>query len=209
MSPRSRIATALVCGSIAALAATAPAAAADCSNQDIHAIDQSEGQIEDSLQCLINEQRAEAGLPTVRPEGRLRSAAQRHSNDMVSSSYFAHDAPAGDTFIDRISATGYMRGSSSWLVGENLVWGTSSLSTPASMVEAWMNSPDHRANILRPRFREIGISAVRGTPYDATDDDGITVSSEYGVRKVHKGGKGARSARKAKKRSAQRKKRSH
>lgn len=205
MSPRSRIAIALACGSIAALAATAPAVAADCPNADVYAVDQSESQIEESLQCLINERRAEAGLATVRPENRLRNAAERHSQDMVANGSFEHDGTTGDTFIDRISATGYMRGTSSWLVGENLVWGTSSMSTPASMVEAWMNSPDHRANLLRPRFRELGISAVRGTPYEASDGDGITVSSEYGVRKGRKGGKkNARSARKAKKRSAQR-----
>jgi hypothetical protein len=131
---------------------------------------------------------------------------------MVADGYFAHDTPSGVSFIDRIVATGYTRGASYWLVGENLVWGSYSLSTPASMVQAWMDSPAHRANIMRSPFREIGIAAVRGTPYDANDPEGITVSSEYGVRKAKKrhGRKAAaaRKARKAKKRRAARRKRS-
>ncbi len=45
-----------------------------------------------------------------------------------------------------------------------------------------MGSPSHRANLLRDRFREIGVAAVRGTPYDASDNTGVTVSSEYGFR---------------------------
>ena len=79
-----------------------------------------------------------------------------------------------------------MRGARSWLVGENLVWGTGRLSTPASMVAAWMDSPPHRANLLRSRFREIGLSGVLGTPNEAADGDGITVSSEFGTRDVKK-----------------------
>jgi uncharacterized protein YkwD len=206
MSPRSRLAAALVCGALGALAGAAQAGASHCPGATIYASEQSTSQIEESLHCLINERRSEGGLATVRPEGRLRNAAERHSLDMASNGYFAHDAPNGDSFIDRIVATGYTRGSSSWLVGENLVWGSFSLSTPESMVAAWMNSPSHRANLMRDRFRDLGISAVRGTPYDASDADGITVSSEYGVRKARRSGKkAARAARKARKRAARRK----
>ena len=205
MSPRSRLASALACGVIAALATAAPAAAF-CPDADTAASEQGTAQLEESLRCLINERRATEGLAPVRPEARLRDAAQRHSEDMVFNGYFAHDTPSGVSFIDRIVATGYTRGASSWLVGENLVWGTQSLSTPESMVQAWMDSPTHRANLMRARFREMGIAAVRGTPYDAADPEGITVSSEYGVRKAKRGGKkGARAARaRAKKRAARR-----
>ncbi len=49
-----------------------------------------------------------------------------------------------------------------------------------------MNSPPHRANLLRGRFREIGLSAARGTPISAADGNGVTVSSEYGYRDVRK-----------------------
>lgn len=204
MSPRKRISAALACGALAALVASAPAAASHCPGADTFASEQTLTQVEESLHCLLNERRAEAGLATVRPEARLRAAAQRHSDDMVARGFFAHDSPSGVSFIRRIAATGYTRKASSWLVGENLVWGTDSLSTPASMVQAWMNSPTHRANVLRAPFRELGIAAVRGTPYDASDPDGVTVSSEYGVRKDAKRGK--KSARAAKKRAKKRSK---
>ncbi len=203
MSPRSRFAVLLGIAALAALAPAASASANHCPDAETLASLQSVPQIEESVRCLINERRSEAGLPTLRPEGRLSVAAQRHSQDMVDQGYFDHDGPGGDSFIDRIVATGYTRGARSWLVGENLVWGSSSLSTPESMVEAWMNSPSHRANLMRERFRELGIAAVRGTPYDASDPEGITVSSEYGVRKNGKRGK--KGARAAKKRAARRK----
>ena len=45
-----------------------------------------------------------------------------------------------------------------------------------------MRSPPHRANLLRARFREVGVAAVRGTPFNASDDNGVTISSEYGFR---------------------------
>ena len=209
MSPRSRLAAVLGITMLGALGAAAPAAASHCPGAAVYAAEQSTGQIEESLHCLINERRAEGGLGSVRVEYRLRAAAERHSQDMVANGYFAHDAPSGASFIDRIVATGYTRGVSSWVVGENLVWGSYSLSTPESMVQAWMDSPAHRANLMRGRFRELGIAAVRGTPYDATDLDGITVSSEYGFRKDRKRGgkKAARAAKKAKKRRAARRKR--
>ena len=101
---------------------------------------------------------------------------------MISQGYFEHTSPAGVTFIDRIEATGYMQGARSWTVGENLVWGTGPLSTPQALVTAWMNSPPHRENLLRPAFREIGIAAVAGTPVSQGDLTGVTVSSEYGYR---------------------------
>ena len=105
---------------------------------------------------------------------------------MVSQGYFEHTSPAGVTFIDRIAATGYTLGARSWEVGENLVWGTGPLSTPQSLVTSWMNSPPHRENLLRARFREIGIAAVVGTPRSSLDVSGVTVSSEYGYRSFAK-----------------------
>jgi hypothetical protein len=105
--------------------------------------------------------------------------------------------------MDRIEGTGYMRGARTWTVGENLVWGTGPLSTPQALVTAWMNSPPHRENLLRPTFREIGVAAADGTPVSRSDLTGVTVSSEYGYRtfgskKAKRKGK-ARKARKARK----------
>jgi uncharacterized protein YkwD len=180
MSPFRRIAPlALLCG---AFVIASPAVASACTGTDLPSADQTEAQLEDTVLCLINEQRASARRPPVRTNSKLRAAALRHSSDMVSQGFFAHTTPAGVDFIDRIRQAGYVNRSRAWLVGENLVWGAGSRSTPGALVEGWMQSPAHRDNLLRKRFREIGIAAVSGTPSDASNADGITVSSEYGYR---------------------------
>jgi uncharacterized protein YkwD len=169
----------------------------------------SQNQMESSISCLINEERTSFGLQPVQPNADLRQAALSHSEEMIDESYFEHTSPAGLTFIQRIQGTGYMRSVRSWVVGENLVWGTENLSTPQSLVTAWMNSPPHRANLLRPRFREIGVAAVVGTPVagGSADATGVTVSSEYGYRSYGKRSREAKASKKS--RAAKARKRSH
>lgn len=161
---------------------SAQASAADCGPVDTQVTGLNEVQMESSISCLINDERASYGLQPVTPNSDLRQAALSHSNDMIDHSYFEHTSPSGLTFVDRIEATGYMRSARSWVVGENLVWGTGPLSTPQALVTAWMNSPPHRENLLRPSFREIGVAALAGTPVSGSDLTGVTVSSEYGYR---------------------------
>ena len=182
--PRVRLFTAaaiLISGS--ALVSAIPASASNCAGAEAEARALSPTQLESSVTCLINQKRAKAGLRSVRFSGRLRHAALSHSQDMVRRGYFEHTSPSGKTFVDRITAAGYIRGARRWLLGENLIWGRGTESTPQAMVDDWMGSPPHRANLLRPRFREIGVAAVRGTPVDSSDVNGVTVSSEYGFRK--------------------------
>jgi len=198
------------------LVATSSASASDCGPTGTQVTGLSQPQMESSIACLINVQRTSSGLQPVSPNGELRQAALSHSNEMISQSYFEHTSPAGVTFEDRIERTGYMRNARSWLVGENLVWGTGQLSTPQAVVTAWMNSPPHRENLLRPTFREIGIAAIRGTPQGQSDPTGATVSSEYGYRtfggdKKAKAGSKKHTSSKAKARKARshKKKRHH
>ncbi len=186
MPTRGRIFTALAIVAACALAQAPGASASSCPGAETDAAGQGTAALEQSVLCLINERRAAAGVASVRANRQLAQAAAKHSTDMVQNGFFAHTSPAGSTFIDRITATGYTRGARSWLLGENLVWGSGGLSTPASLVEAWMESQPHRANLLRGRFRDIGLSGVRGTPNDAGDGDGITFSSEYGYRDTKK-----------------------
>jgi uncharacterized protein YkwD len=184
------------------LVASASASAADCGPVDTPVIGLSEAQMESSITCLINDERTSNGLHPVTPNGDLRQAALSHSNEMINQSYFEHTSPAGVTFMDRIEATGYMQGTRSWTVGENLVWGTGPLSTPQALVTAWMNSPPHRENLLRPTFRELGVAALTGTPQTQSDPTGVTVSSEYGYRTF--AGKKRKSKGKGKARKARR-----
>ena len=205
MATRAQILAALAIATACALAPSTAAAVSSCAGAETEAAELGTVALEQSVLCVINEQRRAAGIAPVRSNPKLAQAAARHSNDMVQNGFFSHTSPGGATFIDRISATGYMRGARSWLVGENLVWGTGHLSTPASVVDVWMDSPPHRANLLRARFREIGLSGVSGTPNEAVDGDGITVSSEYGTRtrdvkkkRARKTGRKARARRRSK-----------
>jgi uncharacterized protein YkwD len=181
------------------LVAGSPARASSCPNLDVQVIGLSQGAMEGSIACLINEQRAVHGVGPVQTNADLRQAALGHSSEMVSQGYFEHTSPAGVTFVDRIEATGYTRGTRVWEVGENLVWGRGPLSTPQSLVTSWMNSPPHRENLLRARFREVGIAAVVGTPQSGRDVAGVTVSSEYGYRAFAKTKKKKRGKGKARK----------
>ena len=164
-----------------ALVATSSASATNCPNTTSISPLLSQARMETSITCLINEERTSHGLQPVVPNSDLRAAALSHSNDMVANGYFEHTSPTGVTFLDRIAATGYTQ-TRSWVVGENLVWGLGTYSTPQSMVTAWMNSPPHRENLLKPVFREIGVAAVPGTPEPVSNPLGTTVSSEYGFR---------------------------
>ncbi len=181
------------------LVAGSSASAADCGPANTEVDGLSQAAMESSVTCLINDERTSYGLQPVTPNADLRQAALSHSNEMVNQGYFEHTSPSGVTFMDRIESTGYIHGARSWTVGENLVWGSGPLSTPQALVTAWMNSPPHRENLLRPSFREMGLAAVTGTPVRRSDASGVTVSSEYGYRtfagKKHKGRGKARKAR--------------
>ena len=91
----------------------------------------------------------------------LQRAAELHSLDMATRDFFDHVNPDGVHSDARIVRQGYP----ALLVGENLAWGEMVKSTPAAIVSMWMNSPGHRANVLEPQYREIGI----GLAYDAPE----------------------------------------
>ena len=131
--------------------------------------------------CLLNRARAEAGLRPLRLNGRLSYAARRHSHDMVARRYFAHDSLNGATPFQRMRATHYVPRDASWWLGENIGWGAGSLASPAALVSAWMHSPMHRANILSPHFREIGIGIAVGAPTRAfAGQPGATYTTDFG-----------------------------
>lgn len=198
MRSRPLIASLALLAGIAAFAAVPAAASATCPGESVRSSLQTEVAMSQSIFCLINEERAGAGVGPVVANRQLDAAGLVHSKDMVSKGYFAHTSPKGIDFVERITDTGYMGAANSWQVGENIAWGSDSLSTPAELVQAWMESPPHRSNLLRRQFREIGIGVVRGTPTADPDSDGVTVSSEYGTRSVKK----AKKATKAKTRLA-------
>ena len=108
---------------------------------------------------LTNQERAKAGQPPLKANPLLAQVAADHSQAMADGDFFDHTNPVSGTEPrDRAGDAGYP-GSK---VGENIAQGTD---TPEAVVEGWMNSPGHRANILDPDFREIGVGYV----YDTED----------------------------------------
>mgnify|MGYP005840421387 CR=1 FL=1 len=107
-----------------------------------------------------NAERKKARLPPLQPNPALFAAARAHTSNMARQDKLAHELD-GKAPADRAQAAGYRYS----LVGENVAMGQSG---PAEVVEGWMNSPGHRANILKPEFTEIGIGIGRnsdGRPY--------------------------------------------
>jgi uncharacterized protein YkwD len=101
----------------------------------------------------LNRVRAEHGLSQLRYDATLERAARAHSRVMLRKDVFAHGA-----FRIRLLQFGVTAA----ITGENLAWGTGARSTTRATVVAWLASPEHRANLLRPSFTRIGVGALVG-----------------------------------------------
>ncbi len=160
-------------------AVSAPAAFAACAGSDIVPTGAVPPDYIVTTLCLINTERAEHGLGLVSHNGNLDRASVAYARQMVAESYFGHVAPDGADLTDRLYTARYMASDDEWTVGENLAWGTDSLSSPGAIMAAWMASPGHRTNILTADYREIGIGAVAGVPADHTT--GVTITTDFGT----------------------------
>src|SRR5919108_4906126 len=129
--------------------------------------------------CLLNNERAAAGLHPLTEAPGLTQPSAAYSARMVTENFFAHVAPDGATLTDRLEANGYIDPDGDWTVGENLAWGQGDLATPRNIAVAWMNSSGHRANILTGEFTEVGLGIVPGTPGDPSW--GATYTTDFGA----------------------------
>lgn len=135
-----------------------------------------------AILCLINSARMQAGVAPLRANAHLASAASRHSADMASSGYFDHTSPGGNTVGARIAASGYLKPGRAATLAENIAWIATAASTPAAMVSEWLGSPDHRANMLDPSFRDTGIGTALARPSAATSGAaGVDVTEDFGA----------------------------
>ena len=140
------------------------------------------GQARKAVLCLVNAERSKRGLSPLKRNKKLDKAAQRHNVEMLGTGCFAHECPGEPTLDDRLEQIDYIVGGLvEWAFGENVAWGLGQQGTPASVVQAWMNSSGHRANILNGDFREIGIGFNAGTP-DANSDPGGVYTTDFGLR---------------------------
>ncbi len=103
---------------------------------------------------LVNRERVAAGLRPLAPDPELTEVARQHSSDMFARGYFAHDTPEGRDPFDRIRAGGVRF----LTAGENLALARSVQIAHTGL----MNSPGHRANILRSEFGRVGIGILDG-----------------------------------------------
>jgi hypothetical protein len=104
-----------------------------------------------------NAQREAQGLVPLHLNSKLSKAAEVKVDDMFAHQYFEHESPDGKSPADIIRMQSY----EFIIVGENLALGNFKNNT--ALVQAWMDSPGHRANILNNKFQEIGIYAKKGT----------------------------------------------
>jgi uncharacterized protein YkwD len=175
----------LVAAACALALLCAPAASAQqaCEAANATPAQAGNGELVRATVCVLNEQRASHGLGPLAMNRRLSKAARQHAADMARRNYFSHDTPGGGSFVDRIRRAGYLKGARRWTVGENLAWGSHSRSAPRLIAEMWMNSPGHRANILSPAFREIGVGVVADAPVPGGGNPAATYATTFGARR--------------------------
>jgi len=125
-----------------------------------------------SIQSLLNDtnsQRGSNGLGGLGLNTQLDQAAQAKANDMAARDYWSHNTPDGQTPWSFITAAGY----NYQTAGENLAYG---FSTASDTVTGWMNSTEHRANILNTTYREVGFGIANSANYQGTGPETIVVA---------------------------------
>ncbi len=103
---------------------------------------------------LVNKERAANGLNSLTWADDLAAVARAHSQDMIDNNYFSHTNLNGESPFDRLHNAGI----SYTTAAENIAYGQK---TPEAVMNAWMNSSGHRANILNSRVKELGVGAAK------------------------------------------------
>jgi uncharacterized protein YkwD len=104
---------------------------------------------------LVNEERAKVGCDALRADASLNALAQDFSDDMAKRGFFSHTDPDGNTPWDRAAEAGVKN-----LGGENIARGQA---TAEAVMESWMNSEGHRANILNCDYTRLGVGVRNGS----------------------------------------------
>ena len=123
-------------------------------------------------------------LPPLKLSTRLTAAAREHTQEMAQQGYFSHDSANGFAFWKRIQGFYTSSPWRYWSVGENLLWSSPDVS-PSHALQMWLASPEHKANLMNPRWREIGVAAVHeaAAPGVFKGLDVTIVTTDFGVRR--------------------------
>jgi uncharacterized protein YkwD len=165
---------AALCLAVGVLLVLPAASALACANEQANPGAVSARAYARAVRCLVNEQRASAGLGALSADRRLGRAARRFSGAMVRERFFDHVSPEGSTLGQRARAAGYSGGT----LGETLGWGSGSLATPSAIVAGWMASPPHHAILVAAQFHRVGIGVASGSPEG--DAGAATVTADFG-----------------------------
>ncbi|MDD3168441.1 MAG: CAP domain-containing protein, partial [Eubacteriales bacterium] len=141
-------------------AAPAPVAAAPASAET--------GAYEQQVADLVNKERAAAGLPALKVNTNLAGVAEKKAEDLRDKNYFDHNSPTYGSPFDMMKQFGIKYSTA----GENIAKGQR---TPADVMNGWMNSPGHKANIMNANYTEIGVGYV-------TDSNGGTYWVQMFIR---------------------------
>lgn len=168
----------LACGLVAA---TPAAIAADCPGADLVPSAASIQTARAATLCLLNEQRAAAGIGPLAERSQLDDVATAHSEAMVAQRFFDHVSPSGEGLEQRLAT--YLAAASVWAAAENLAWGDGPRASPARIVDTWMRSDVHRPNILAAGYREIGIGIAIGSPRGSVPSS-ATYTADFVLRET-------------------------
>lgn len=140
--------------------------------------------LESSVVEQINQVRHEHGLAALKVSTRLAASAAQHSTEMGADGYFGHESFDHSAFWKRVARWYPSAGWRFWTIGENLLWASPDV-TPSGAVTMWMNSPEHRANLLNRSWREIGLSAVHfvEAPGAYGNQPVTIVTADFGFRR--------------------------
>ena len=166
---------------LAAVALTAPASAR---NEGPTSASSGVSALEAAVVSNVNQIRAQHGLRALKLSNRLSAAADQQTEAMGTKGFFGHNSADGSAFWKRIRRYYTDRNYRYWSVGENLLWSSPDVDA-AQALDMWMKSPEHRANLLSKRWREIGLSAihVQAAPGAFQGLDVTIVTADFGVRR--------------------------
>src|SRR3954447_14072761 len=132
----------------------------NCTDADVQPTASNLAHVSDVVFCLMNAMRANAGVPALRQQDELAKASVDHSQDMVVNKHFAHDSLDGRDVVARLKQVACIPKTGEWVIRENPVLGSGTLTAAMPLVKAWMNSPPHRENLLSADFVEVGMGLV-------------------------------------------------
>lgn len=148
-----------------------------CADADLQIVGRTRKKVRAAIVCLVNIERASAGLRSVKQHAKLQKAGAAHAADMRKRKFFAHEHPSGPDLVKRLRKAKYWPAT----VGENLGAATGQFSTARAVVDAWMHSAGHKSVMLDKRFKWVGIGIEPMFPAPPSSP-GATIAAEFGVR---------------------------